>query len=77
MHLDDYELPMAVFDELVMYRYAQLIESGLVREVEERLRERGKWGNYGTHAFARMIGEDPDAQLRSLGLDSSPDGRTD
>ena len=55
-------LPMKRFDELVAMRHADLVESGKLREAQQRaLRRHG--GNGGAEALQRLIGQDREGEM--------------
>ena len=59
------EMPLEIFDELVAMRYAEMIEEGIIEDVELRAIEKYD-GNIGSWALQRKHGKDPGADLKAF-----------
>jgi hypothetical protein len=56
-------MPLDLFDELVVMRYAELVAEDRVAETVERVRAKG-CGNVGTRQLGQLIGDDPVDSLK-------------
>lgn len=62
--INELELPLNIFDQLVVMRYAEMLEDGIAENVERSTMTKQE-GNFGSWALQRKLGLDPAQSLKS------------